>query len=319
MTSTSHLDPEALAALDLSDQHRISFLAEDRWIDYPRARKALLELERLLASPKRTRMPSLLIHGVSNIGKSMIIQKFLRDHPHKEFNPETGMLQIDVLAVEMPAAPTERRFYGQLLLALNAARFAESAEVSVQPGALLDRCLGYPGRAGGRADRPSDFEPFPRTGVAAVAGERRPARIPGRLRTPTAAASCLWDLRQPGDREFDHERHQRRHRRHHGAVVARGRGSDPNEARTHHGRAAGGNRRQGEPSGMSASHALWHPGLPVVPPPADDELLGSWLMRISQAYGLSLRNAIGCDVDVGPPRRGNPRRTCVENIQRSCI
>jgi Cdc6-like AAA superfamily ATPase len=120
MTSTSHLDPEALAALDLSDEHRISFLAEDRWIDYPRARKALLELERLLASPKRTRMPSLLIHGVSNIGKSMIIQKFLRDHPHKEFNPETGMLQIDVLAVEMPAAPTERRFYGQLLLALNA-------------------------------------------------------------------------------------------------------------------------------------------------------------------------------------------------------
>jgi GTPase SAR1 family protein len=106
MTSIAHLAPEAHAALALSD--------------YPRARKALQELERLLASPKRTRMPSLLIHGESNIGKSMIIQKFLRDHPHREFNDDTGMLQLDVLPVEMPAAPTERRFYGQLLLALNA-------------------------------------------------------------------------------------------------------------------------------------------------------------------------------------------------------
>jgi len=120
MTSIAHLAPEAHAALALSDDERISFLAEDRWIDYPRARKALQELERLLASPKRTRMPSLLIHGESNIGKSMIIQKFLRDHPHREFNEESGLLELDVLAVEMPAAPTERRFYGQLLLALNA-------------------------------------------------------------------------------------------------------------------------------------------------------------------------------------------------------
>ena len=120
MTANAHLAPEAQAALDLSDEQRISFLSEDRWIDYPRARKALHELERRLVSPKRTRMPSLLIPGESNIGKSMIIQKFLRDHPHREFNQETGQLQLDVLAVEMPAAPTERRFYGQLLLALNA-------------------------------------------------------------------------------------------------------------------------------------------------------------------------------------------------------
>jgi hypothetical protein len=120
MTDISHLAPEALAVLNLSDDQRIAFLAEDRWIDYARARKALQELERLLASPKRTRMPSMLIHGESNIGKSMIIQKFLRDHPHREFNDATGMLQIDVLAVEMPAAPSERRFYGQLLMALNA-------------------------------------------------------------------------------------------------------------------------------------------------------------------------------------------------------
>jgi hypothetical protein len=68
--SIAHLAPEARAALELPDEQRIAFLAEDRWIDYPRARKALRELERLLTCPQRTRMPSLLIHGESNIGKS---------------------------------------------------------------------------------------------------------------------------------------------------------------------------------------------------------------------------------------------------------
>jgi len=50
----------------------------------------------------------------------MIIQKFLRDHSQREFNHDTGRLELDVLAVEMPSAHNERRFYGQLLLALNA-------------------------------------------------------------------------------------------------------------------------------------------------------------------------------------------------------
>jgi hypothetical protein len=65
-------------------------------------------------------MPGLLLHGESNIGKSMVIQKFLRAHPAREFNTDTGLLQVDVLAVEMPSAPQERRLYGQLLMALNA-------------------------------------------------------------------------------------------------------------------------------------------------------------------------------------------------------
>lgn len=134
--STAHLAPEARSVLDLTDEQRIAFLTEDRWIDYPRARKVLQELERLLSCPKRTRMPSLLIHGESNIGKSMIIQKFPRDHPRREFNRDTGMLQLDVLAVEMPSAPTERRVYGQLLLAMNAPYRPGDRLASVESTAL---------------------------------------------------------------------------------------------------------------------------------------------------------------------------------------
>ena len=116
----AHLTAEARVIADLDDAKRIAHLAEDHWIDYPRARQTLQELERLLACPERTRMPGLLLHGESNIGKSMVIQKFLRAHPAREFNTDTGLLQVDVLAMEMPSAPQERRLYGQLLMALNA-------------------------------------------------------------------------------------------------------------------------------------------------------------------------------------------------------
>lgn len=120
MHALSHLSPETRAVAELNDDQRFAHLAEDHWIDYPRAREALQQLERLLRCPERTRMPGLLLHGESNVGKSMIIQKFLRAHPAREFNAETGLLQVDVLAVEMPSAPQERRLYGQLLMALNA-------------------------------------------------------------------------------------------------------------------------------------------------------------------------------------------------------
>jgi len=34
--------------------------------------------------------------------------------------------------------------------------------------------------------------------------------------------------------------------------------------------------------------AAQHGGLPFVPKPAPDELLGSWLLRVAQLYGLGL-------------------------------
>ena len=120
MSVHTHLSAEARVIAELDDDRRLAHLAEDHWIDYPRALQALQALERLFDCPERTRMPGLLLHGESNIGKSMIIQKFLRSHPARQFNTVTGLLNVDVLAVEMPSAPQERRLYGQLLMALNA-------------------------------------------------------------------------------------------------------------------------------------------------------------------------------------------------------
>jgi hypothetical protein len=57
---------------------------------------------------------------------------------------------------------------------------------------------------------------------------------------------------------------------------------------------------------MNSSQALHHPGLPVVPCPAVGELLGSWLLKVAQTYGLSLGNLLARLAAVPPLRRTVP-------------
>jgi Cdc6-like AAA superfamily ATPase len=98
---------------------RIAHLRQDRWVDHPIAVQALRRLEGLLSTPRRTRMPCLLIYGDSGMGKTMILQKFRRTH-RPVFEPQRGVQRIDVLAVQMPPIPLQSRFYGQVLRALGA-------------------------------------------------------------------------------------------------------------------------------------------------------------------------------------------------------
>ena len=52
-----------------------------------------------------------------------------------------------------------------------------------------------------------------------------------------------------------------------------------------------------------------YPGLPVVPHPAAGELLGSWLLRVAQFYGLGLRDLLVC-LDVVLPSTRIPPPWC---------
>ena len=63
------------------------------------------------------RRPNLLLIGPTNNGKSMIIERFRRQHL-----PRTGpdREHIPVVCVQMPAEPTELRFYTALLSAIGA-------------------------------------------------------------------------------------------------------------------------------------------------------------------------------------------------------
>jgi type II secretory pathway predicted ATPase ExeA len=129
----AHLHPAARLVAALPDPERVQRIRADRWIGYPRAVDALQRLENLLAWPDKQRMPNLLLLGPTNNGKSMIVEKFRREHPPVS-HPDHE--QIPVLVMQMPSEPSVIRFYVSLLAALGAPlrprqRLAELEQVAL--------------------------------------------------------------------------------------------------------------------------------------------------------------------------------------------
>ena len=117
MSDFRHVHESVRPILARPEAERIAHLRMDRWIDYPLGDEILARLERLLTTPPRVRMPCLLIYGDSGMGKTMVVKKFQRAHM-PTYNKSRGMRDIEVLVVQMPATPSQARFYGQILLAI---------------------------------------------------------------------------------------------------------------------------------------------------------------------------------------------------------
>lgn len=133
-----HLAPEARAHALEDDEARLRRVRADRWIPFDRGLAALEILEELLAYPERTCMPNLLLHGASGMGKTMLSEKFRRDHP-QHFDAATGVTVTPIVFVEMPSAPSEARFYGELLANIQAP--VESRATLARKEALAMRIL----------------------------------------------------------------------------------------------------------------------------------------------------------------------------------
>lgn len=116
-----HLLASVQLLADASNEARIRHIRADRWIGYDRAQVALAELEDLLSFPERTRMPNLILVGSTNNGKTMIVEKFRRQHQPNEYPCEHRcVLSAPILKVQMPPAPDETRFFAAILTALGA-------------------------------------------------------------------------------------------------------------------------------------------------------------------------------------------------------
>jgi hypothetical protein len=96
-----------------SDEERIRRIRMDRWIGYARAQAALSAMDELLLFPRRTRMPNLILVSATNNGKSMIAEKFARQH-----RTQQSPMCMPVLKVEMPSSPDEQRFFSDILAQL---------------------------------------------------------------------------------------------------------------------------------------------------------------------------------------------------------
>ena len=81
------------------------------------AKRILERLAELVDYPPRHRMPCLAIYGSTGMGKTRIIQKFLRDN-RAHFDRKLGRTRLPVVSIQMPPTPYPRDLYEEILAAM---------------------------------------------------------------------------------------------------------------------------------------------------------------------------------------------------------
>lgn len=109
-----HLSPNAIEALELSDQDRITYIRKERWLGYTTAKTILNQLTDLINYPKRARMPNLLIIGDTNTGKTTIAKHFHSQFPAYMESPIHSVV-CPVLYLQAPPIADEGRFYASII------------------------------------------------------------------------------------------------------------------------------------------------------------------------------------------------------------
>lgn len=109
-----HLNLATRPLLDHPNAKRIRDLAVSPIIGYPLAKKAIDRMEDLLVHPPTHRMPNLLLVGSTNNGKTVIADRFLKQHPAFSV-PDEDFVRVPVLMVQAPPMPDEKRFYNGIL------------------------------------------------------------------------------------------------------------------------------------------------------------------------------------------------------------
>ena len=117
MQKLSHLDPKTQEVVWLDNATRILHLKQPVWIDYPRAKKLIQILDDLMAYPKRSRMPNLLIIGESFMGKTSVIEKFVSTHRRVLIKDEEGMPRalVPVVMISAPDMADMKNVYIKIL------------------------------------------------------------------------------------------------------------------------------------------------------------------------------------------------------------
>ena len=136
--SLDHLHIGVLSYLEGSIDERVSRLYAPKWVAYSRSYEALARMAHLLNHPPSGRMPCMLLHGDSNIGKTMIVEKFVRDHPNicNEFN------KVEVrktVRLQMPANPCDNKLYARSSKAWEFSR----RSIAVVPMRICSDCACY--------------------------------------------------------------------------------------------------------------------------------------------------------------------------------
>jgi len=119
MSRYPHLDQRTQDIIEGSEEERIVWVLQPRWIGYTKAHDALNRLEWLMRYPPTHRMPNLLLVGHTNNGKTCIVHHFAERYPPTP--PLDGEVrQMPVIVMQMPPVPDENRLYEEVLDQLKA-------------------------------------------------------------------------------------------------------------------------------------------------------------------------------------------------------
>ena len=97
-----------------SNQERIEFLDEPRWVGYAVANQIIENLVSLMNKPKRPRMFNLLVVGDSNNGKTTLIRHFYDLYGSPFVDSQSDGVRPIILA-EAPPSANEKELYISLL------------------------------------------------------------------------------------------------------------------------------------------------------------------------------------------------------------
>lgn len=116
---TKHLHSEAKNLLNQDQRKQVLWLKTRKWFPYTTGNRALDIIDGMLNHPPTHRMPSMLLIGQTNNGKTMILEEALNRHPPRSI-PADEADQVPIIFLTMPPGPELRRFYTLILTKIGA-------------------------------------------------------------------------------------------------------------------------------------------------------------------------------------------------------
>lgn len=112
-----HLSDVVASVAEQGKEKRIAFIRRDRFVPFGGAERILDQLEALARAENSVRAQGRLIIGESLMGKSTVINEFVRNHPASD-NPEGDAAIVTAVRIQVPDIPRDG-IYREILSALN--------------------------------------------------------------------------------------------------------------------------------------------------------------------------------------------------------
>jgi len=111
----NYLLPDTQKMLNASDEERINFILQEKWITYPKADDIFKKMKMLLNHPRKERMPGMLLVGETNNGKTSIVHRFMKNNGPIRSENWRETTEIPIIFVQVPPGPNLSDMYTKIL------------------------------------------------------------------------------------------------------------------------------------------------------------------------------------------------------------